>query len=144
MITIIIVLVTGLVSFAAFRNRDLMERWLFSPYRAKNENQYYRFITSGLLHADWVHLLINMFEGLLRVDNKTGSYLPGVAEKWEISKDGKKYTFHLRKCKWTNGNDISAEDFVFTFRRAINPKTTSRNASLFFVIKNAWICSKLN
>ncbi len=45
----------------AFSNRELFSRMLFNPYVIYESNQYYRFITYGLLHANWVHLLINMF-----------------------------------------------------------------------------------
>lgn len=84
------------------------------------------------------HILVNMFEGLLRIDNKTGGYLPGVAEKWNISEDGKKYTFNLRKsAMWSDGKSVTAKDFVDSYRRALDPISQSVNASLFFIIKNA-------
>ncbi|WP_372368064.1 peptide ABC transporter substrate-binding protein [Candidatus Uabimicrobium sp. HlEnr_7] len=84
------------------------------------------------------NILGNVFEGLLRVDNKTGGYLPGVAETWEISEDGRVYTFFLRRdSKWSDGVKVTAHDVVATYRRALNPITESRNASLYFIIKNA-------
>ncbi|BBM85290.1 peptide ABC transporter substrate-binding protein [Candidatus Uabimicrobium amorphum] len=83
-------------------------------------------------------MLSNIFEGLVRVNNKTGGYLPGVAERWEISEDGTTYTFFLRKdAKWSDGKPVTANDFLSTYRRAVDPITQSRNASLYFVIKNA-------
>jgi len=60
-ITIIIIVITTVFSMIAFSNRELFSRMLFNPYVIYESNQYYRFITYGLLHANWVHLLINMF-----------------------------------------------------------------------------------
>jgi membrane associated rhomboid family serine protease len=55
-----IIAVTVLMSLAAFQNSELMSRWLMRPYDVKNKRQWYRFITSGFIHANWPHLLINM------------------------------------------------------------------------------------
>ncbi len=83
-------------------------------------------------------ILGNIFEGLLRVDTSNGGYLPGVAEKWKVSPDGKTYTFFLRSnAKWTNGEAVTAQDFVYSYRRALDPKVASQNASLFFILENA-------
>lgn len=59
-ITLILVAGTALISFNAFNNADLRSRWIFNPYVIWKERQYYRFITSGFIHADWLHLLFNM------------------------------------------------------------------------------------
>ena len=48
------------MTLAAFQSPDLMNRWLMKPYDVKNQNQWYRFITSGFIHADWTHLIFNM------------------------------------------------------------------------------------
>lgn len=61
MITYLIIAITALVSIIAFNNRDLFERLVFHPYSIKRNNQGYRFLSYGFLHADWAHLLINMF-----------------------------------------------------------------------------------
>lgn len=58
--TIFIVLITVIVSIIAFSNRDLMARLIFNPYMITERGQWYRFITSGFIHADWIHLLVNM------------------------------------------------------------------------------------
>jgi oligopeptide transport system substrate-binding protein len=66
----------------------------------------------------------DLFEGLVTTD-ATGKIRPGVAESWE-TKDNKVFTFHLRKtAKWSNGDPITANDFVFSFRRLADPKTAS-------------------
>jgi membrane associated rhomboid family serine protease len=60
-ITIAIMAVTGLVSFGGFRSPALVERFLFEPSRIVHHGEYYRLITSGFIHANWAHLIFNMF-----------------------------------------------------------------------------------
>ena len=60
-VTLVIVCATALTSVIAFSNRDLFDKWKFNPYQAKHSRQYWRFFTYGLLHADFIHLFINMF-----------------------------------------------------------------------------------
>lgn len=78
----------------------------------------------------------NTFEGLLRLDDKDNP-VAGVAEKWEISKDGLTYTFHLRKnAKWSDGKTVTANDFKYGWERALDPKTGSEYAYQLYYIKN--------
>ncbi|MCP9332032.1 peptide ABC transporter substrate-binding protein [Lentilactobacillus hilgardii] len=78
-------------------------------------------------------------EGLLKMgENKT---TPGVAKSYSVSKDGKTWTFNLRKSKWNDGKPVTAKDFVFAWRRTVTPKTASEYAYNFANIKNA---SKIN
>jgi membrane associated rhomboid family serine protease len=60
-ITWIIILITAAVSIPAFGNAELFSNLRFNPYIIKETKQWYRFFTYGLLHADWVHLGVNMF-----------------------------------------------------------------------------------
>jgi membrane associated rhomboid family serine protease len=60
-ITIFIIILTALVSVTAFNNHAIFDRLKFNPSFIRSEKSYYRFLTYGLLHADWAHLLINMF-----------------------------------------------------------------------------------
>ena len=75
-------------------------------------------------------------EGLLK-RTPDGKPDPGIAEKWEVSPDGLKWTFHLRDAKWSNGDPITANDFKVGWLRALDPKTGAENAYLLFMIKNA-------
>ena len=61
-------------------------------------------------------LIANCIDGLIQLD-KNGKPIPAVAESYEVSADGKTYTFNLRDAKWTNGDPVTAEDFVFAWRR---------------------------
>ena len=58
--TLILVIITSLVSLACFSNRDLFEKFELNPYKVYHKKQYYRIITHAFVHADWVHLIINM------------------------------------------------------------------------------------
>jgi membrane associated rhomboid family serine protease len=59
--TIWIILLTAVVSIMAFYNENLMHKLIFNPYSIEKRREWYRFLSSGLIHADWMHLLINMF-----------------------------------------------------------------------------------
>jgi membrane associated rhomboid family serine protease len=60
-ITIAIIIITGITSYQAFTNYGLKEKLIFNPYSIKKRNEWYRFWTHGLLHADWIHLALNLF-----------------------------------------------------------------------------------
>jgi oligopeptide transport system substrate-binding protein len=79
----------------------------------------------------------DLFEGLTGFA-ANGELIPGAAEKWEISDDGKTYTFTLRQdAKWSNGDPVTAADFVYSFQRAVNPATASDYAPILDPIVNA-------
>ncbi len=59
--TLLIILATAALSVPAFKNAELRSRAIFYPYRIKRAGEYYRFLSSGFLHNDWMHLLVNMF-----------------------------------------------------------------------------------
>ncbi len=83
-------------------------------------------------------MLIALYDGLVEYHPKTMEPIPGIAESWEISQDGTEYLFHLRKnAKFSNGDPITANDFVYTIRRGFSPELASRNASLGYYIKYA-------
>lgn len=79
----------------------------------------------------------DLYEGLVLAD-QDGKIMPGTAEKWEIEDDGKLYRFHLRKdAKWSNGDPVTAHDFVFAFQNRVDPKTASVYAFILYSILNA-------
>ena len=76
------------------------------------------------------------FEGLTTYD-KNSKIVAGTAEKWEVSADGTVYTFHIRKdAKWSDGKDVTAKDFVYSWRRAVDPKTAADYAYYLYFVKN--------
>lgn len=83
------------------------------------------------------NVLMNTQEGLYRLNSK-GTPTGALATKTKISKDGKTYTINLRKgAKWSNGDEVTAQDFVYSWRRTVNPKTASQDAFYFNQVKNA-------
>ncbi|MGO4732035.1 peptide ABC transporter substrate-binding protein [Paenibacillus sp. 2KB_22] len=78
-----------------------------------------------------------LYEGLVRID-ADGKEAPGVAKDWTISEDGLKYVFNLNPdAKWSNGDAITAEDFVRSWERALKPETASPYAYQLYYIKGA-------
>ncbi|WP_261806059.1 peptide ABC transporter substrate-binding protein [Lapidilactobacillus luobeiensis] len=78
----------------------------------------------------------NIFESFYRL-GKNGQVAPGLAKSVKTSADGLTYTFTLRNAKWSNGDQITAQDFVYSWRRTVTPATKSQYAYLFEGIKNA-------
>lgn len=87
--------------------------------------------------AKWENIVISdMFTGLMQVaaDNEV---IPGVAESWEVSDDGLTWTFKLKETVWSDGEALTAEDFVYAFRRIQDPALASQYSSLLYIVKNA-------
>jgi oligopeptide transport system substrate-binding protein len=83
------------------------------------------------------HIGRDLFEGLLQYDVH-GHAIPGAAESWTVSPDGKVYTFKIREnAAWSNGDPLVADDFVFAFRRMVDPRSASRYASILYPIQGA-------
>lgn len=92
-------------------------------------------IVTGIPEANVISALL---EGLVRLDSKTLQPVPGVASSWDISDDGMIYTFHLRKeAHWSNGDPVTAGDFVWTWWRALQPALGNQYAYMLFAIDNA-------
>jgi oligopeptide transport system substrate-binding protein len=84
-----------------------------------------------------ISIAMEMFMGLTAAaaDSRT---IPGMAERWDMSADGLTYTFTLREgLTWSDGAPLVAEDFVYSFRRILDPATASPYASLWYPIRNA-------
>ncbi len=80
--------------------------------------------------------LLNTQEGLYRLDKKQKPQL-ALAKSAKVTDGGKTYTFVLRDAKWSNGQAITANDFVYSYRRTLNPKTKSSMAFYLYQIVNA-------
>ena len=79
----------------------------------------------------------DLFEGLITFDAH-GQPVPGVAESWEVSNDGLVYRFRIRdELKWSDGTPLTAQDFVYSFRRLLDPATASPGAEVLYPISNA-------
>ncbi|HKB96411.1 MAG TPA: peptide ABC transporter substrate-binding protein [Rhizomicrobium sp.] len=82
------------------------------------------------------NILGDLMVGLTTLD-AAARPIPGMAERWETSPDGLTWTFHLRKARWSDGKPVTAENFLFAWRRLLDPKTAARGAQLLWVMKNA-------
>ena len=83
-------------------------------------------------------IYIALYDGLVEFHPKTMEPIPGIAESWETSSDGTEYLFKLRKdAKFSNGDPITAKDFVYSFRRALKPELLAKNGYLAYPIKYA-------
>jgi oligopeptide transport system substrate-binding protein len=81
-------------------------------------------------------VISDMLIGLTTADAQ-GQTIPGAAERWETSADGKTWTFHLREHQWSDGTPVTANDFVYAWRRVLDPKSAAPYGSILFSFKNA-------
>ena len=89
------------------------------------------------------HILMALLEGLVLKDRFTLEPMPGVAESWIISEDAKVYTFTIRSdARWSNGDSVGADDFVWSWWRALLPALGNPYAYMLYPIKNAEAFSK--
>lgn len=77
----------------------------------------------------------DLFLGLT-ADGPDASVTPGMAERWETSPDGLVWTFHLRDAQWSDGRPVTADDFVYAYRRILAPETAASYAYLVYLFKN--------
>jgi oligopeptide transport system substrate-binding protein len=83
------------------------------------------------------NVMNNVFEGLYRLGEDDEPVLGMAAEEPEVSEDGKTYTFKLRDAQWSNGDPVTAHDFEYAWKKALNPDNASEYAYIMFDIKNA-------
>jgi len=82
-------------------------------------------------------ILTNLMEGLTQYDADLNP-IPAIAKRWEYSNEGQTLTFHLRKdVFWSDGKKVTAEDFEYSWKRLLDPKTAAQYAYFLFDIKNA-------
>jgi len=87
-------------------------------------------------HQDF-GIVMALFEGLAQYDPKTSEPIPAAAERWETSADGLTWTFHLRhNARWSNGDPVTAHNFVYAYRRMLMPALGAEYANMLFVLKN--------
>ncbi len=82
-------------------------------------------------------VLMHLFEGLVSYDPVDAHPVPAMAERWDVSEDGRTWTFHLRSAKWSNGDPVTARDFEYAWRRVVTPATGSTYSHRMFDIVGA-------
>lgn len=79
-----------------------------------------------------------LFEGLVTEDPVDLHPVPGVAESWDVSADGLRYTFHLRAdARWSNGDPVTAQDFVASYKRILTAALGAHYANLLYIVEQA-------
>lgn len=108
---------------------DTLRRGAFGEPESLSPNR------SGVISE--LAIVLDLFEGLTTFD-AGGRVIPGAAESWQRSEDGLRYTFDLRpNLRWSDGEQLTAEDFVFSLRRALAPATQTTQALRLAAIKNS-------
>ncbi len=84
------------------------------------------------------NVLLNIMDPIVRLDPKTNEAVPSLAESWDVSEDGKTVTYHLRQDgKWTNGDPVTAKDFVYSWKRTLSPELAADYAYQLYGIVGA-------
>jgi len=79
-----------------------------------------------------------LYEGLVVSDPRTGAPIPGMAESWSTSPDGLTWTFRIRAgSRWTDGSEVTADDFAFAWERLLDPRTGAQYADLLYMVRGA-------
>jgi oligopeptide transport system substrate-binding protein len=116
LLTLVVALALAMGLFACGSSADKALNWNIGADPAT--------LDPGLNGAsDGAHVINNTFEGLVREVNS--QIYPGIAETWTTSSDGKTITFNLRHSKWSDGSELTANDFVYAWKRAIDSTTAS-------------------
>lgn len=118
----------------------------FGDAQSVDREKAFRFrLASDPSTLDWTqastswetYVMMNIMEGLVEFDRRLQP-APALADSWEISKDGRIYTFHIRPhVKWSDGVELAAKDFVTSWRRLLDSRTKNDYASFLFDIENA-------
>ena len=133
-ILILIILITisviGIFKIEKFKNNKKEEEVVFNLGSDFNTLDPHLFTEMISVQVD-----STIYEGLLTLD-KDGKYIGGVAESF--TENGNKLVFKIREsAKWSDGSKISAKDFVFAFKRVLDPKVAAQFSEMLFPIKNA-------
>jgi oligopeptide transport system substrate-binding protein len=91
-------------------------------------------VSSGQPEA---RIYVALFDALTEYHPETGEAIPSMAERWEPNSDNSIFTFHLREAKWSNGEPLTARDFVYSLRRGLAPELAARCAYLAYYITGA-------
>ena len=128
----------GLLGLTGCAKRDAAERAATQTLRISQRNEPADLDPAKATLPDEFFVIGALSEGLLIPDPAGGAPLPGAAERYEISSDGLTYTFHLRPAaQWSNGEPVTAADFVASYHRLLTPATAAPKAHLFYGVKNA-------
>src|SRR5882672_6534847 len=99
-------------------------------------------VSSGQPEA---RIYMALYQGLVEYDPKTLNAIPALAERWDVNNDSSEFVFHMRRnARWSNGDPITAQDFVYSIRRGLSPAMASKNAYLAYYITYAQAYNEKN
>lgn len=131
LLAVVIVFSVTTVGFADARSLDVKQELNINLYQEPYSLDFQLTSSSGDIQIyNWI------MEGLTRCTDG-GKVKPGIAKSWEVSKDGKTWTFHLRDASWTDGKKVTAIDFVYGWLRALEPDMASDYAYILYDIVGA-------
>jgi len=142
----LIALALGLafIAFAGCRKQDGSPAPVSQVLRISQRNEPGDLDPASATLPDEFFVIRALSEGLvspapaLTADSPINTVVPAAARRWDISPDGLTYTFHLRPgATWSNGEPVTAADFVASYRRLLAPETAATKAALFDLVKNA-------
>ena len=107
------------------------------PYLNRGNGGEIRSLDPHYIQGQWEANVLGDLQMGLATEDARSRPIPGAAESWSVSPDGKTWTFHIRKHLWSDGVPVTAQDFVFAWRRILDPKTAAPYAYNMWVIKNA-------
>lgn len=131
LLAVVVVFSVTTVGFADARSLDVKQELNINLYQEPYNLDFQLTSSSGDIQIyNWI------MEGLTRCTDG-GKVKPGIAKSWEVSKDGKTWTFHLRDASWTDGKKVTAMDFAYGWLRALEPDMASDYAYILYDIVGA-------
>ena len=131
--TLIIVLSVSLLSFSGCQQEraPAEKQTLRLNFAAEPPTLDHRKINYSIA----ANVLPMLYDGLMRFDS-AGNLVPSVAKSVEVSPDGRRYLFHLRRTSWSNGDPVTAYDFEFAWKWVLDPKNPAPLANHLYCLKN--------
>jgi oligopeptide transport system substrate-binding protein len=107
------------------------------PYLNRGNGGEIKSLDPQFIDGQWESNIMGDLMMGLATEDAAGRPIPGAAQSWTLSADGKTWTFHIRNHRWSDGVPVTAQDFVFAWRRLLDPKTAAPYAYNMWVVKNA-------
>ena len=107
------------------------------PYFNRGNGGELKSLDPHFIDGQWESNIVGDMLMGLATEDAAARPIPGAAERWDISADGKTWTFHIRKHVWSDGQPVTSHDFAFAWRRLLDPKTGAPYAYNMWVVKNA-------
>ena len=127
----------GLLSACGDGARDGQVERLEAGVLYRNDGPELNTVDPHQANGTWTMVITaDLFSGLMRL-GPDGEPAPGLAESWTVSEDGLVWTFNLRDAQWSDGRAITAQDVVYSMRRAVNPATAAMYVEVYAPFENA-------